>query len=59
MIYGITSKYGDVSSGVKIPKIAYKIVELVPLEKLFKMMGTMASLDAVEGLAQGLPEIKK
>lgn len=59
MIYGITSKYGDVSSGVKIPKIAYKIIDFVPLEKLFKLMGSMTSLEAVEGLAKGLPEIKK
>ena len=59
MIYGISSKYGDVSSGVKIPKIAYKLIEFVPLDKLFKFMGSMASLDTVEGLAKNLPNIKK
>ena len=59
MIHGIAGKYGDVSSGVKIPGIAYRIAELVPLEKLFRLMGSMASLENVEGLAKGLPEIKK
>ena len=59
LIYGISKKYGDVSSGVKIPKIAYKLMEFVPLEKLFRLMGSMASLREVEGLAQGLPKIKK
>ena len=59
MVKGIANKYGDVSSGVKIPKIAYTIMELVPLEKLFKFMGSMTTLEAVEGLAKELPKIKK
>ena len=59
MVKGIQNKYGDVSSGVKIPKIAYTLMEFVPLEKLFKFMGSMTTLEAVEGLAQGLPKIKK
>lgn len=59
MFEKIANKYGDVSSGVKIPKIAYKAMDFVPLEKLFKMFGSMAPLETVEGLAKGLPEIRK
>ena len=59
MINGITSKYGDVSSGVKIPKIVYKLIDLVPIEKLLKVMGSMATLEGVEGLSTELPKIKK
>ena len=59
MFEAIANRYGDVSRGVKIPKIVYKLMELIPLEKLFRFMGTMVPLETVEGLAKGLPEIKK
>ena len=59
MINGITNRYGDVSKGVKIPKIAMKAMDFVPLEKMFKAMGSMASLETVEALGKKLPQIKK
>ncbi|MBQ8995678.1 MAG: glycoside hydrolase family 2 protein [Oscillospiraceae bacterium] len=59
MIHGMTERYGDVSSGVKIPKITYTILDFVPLEKLFRMLGSMISLETVEGLGKELPKIRK
>ena len=55
----ITNKYGDVSSGVKVSKLLIKAMDFIPLEKLFKMLGSMTPLDVVEGLASKLKDIKK